>query len=90
MSTAIDITLGTCLGKQQSHKSLKEKDMGSGTMSVTVQETAVVPTCRRGSEATNKDGKQTAAVINSDRCSGTTRLEEESSGPLIFMSYFNS
>lgn len=66
MSAVIELTLGMCLGKQQSHKSLKKKDMGSGTTSVTVQETAVVTTCRRGSEATSKDGKQKAAVINSD------------------------
>lgn len=32
--------------------------------SVTRQEVAVVPTCRKGSEATNKDGKHVAAVIN--------------------------
>lgn len=76
MSTVIDISLGMCLGKQQCHKSLKEKDMGSGTRSVTVQETAVVPTCRKGSETTSKDGKQMATAINSDRCNGTTRLEE--------------
>lgn len=76
MSTVIDISLEMCLGKQQSHKSLKEKDMGSGTRSVTVQETAVVPTCRRRCGATSKDGKQMATAKNSDWCSGTTRLEE--------------
>lgn len=66
MSTVIDITLGMCLGKQQSHKSLKEKDMGSGTASVTVQDPAVATTCRRESGATSKDGKEMATVINSD------------------------
>lgn len=62
----IDISLEMYLGKQQSHKSLKGKVMGSGTRSVTVQETAVVPTCGTGSGATSKDGKQMATAINRD------------------------
>lgn len=64
----IDITLGTwigrALGRQQSRNRLKEKDMRSGTTSVTGREAVVVLTRRRESEATNKDGEQMAAVIN--------------------------
>lgn len=56
MTAVIDITLGTfigrALGRQRSHNRLKEKDMGSGTTSVTGREETVVLTCRRGSEAT--------------------------------------
>lgn len=66
----IDITLGMwigrALGRQRTHNRLKEKDMRSGTTSVTRQEAAILLTCRRGSEATNKDGEQMAAVITSD------------------------
>jgi len=68
VTAVIDITLGTwigrALGRQRRRKRLKEKDLGSGTASVTGREAAVVLTCRRGSQATNQGGEQMAAVIN--------------------------
>lgn len=64
MDIALGTWVGRALGRLQSHSRLKEKDMGSGTRCVTRREAAVVLTCRRGSEATDKAGSSNKLVSN--------------------------
>lgn len=58
------VLTSTCRGLKETVKAQVAWVSLTWGMSVAGREVAVVPTCRRGSEATNKDGKHMAAVIN--------------------------